>query len=161
MWPEQLMVESGESQVINCSTTCTQPNTGGLETTLHKTLLAEQDQWKLYEVFNISQDTDVICHFTCSGKQESKSLNISVFRECGTAGPCSPRPEPVSTEHMQSCSVTAAGCSRYGPHFPGLLDPVHGLRIFSHPPLVSLSLLATLVLRFAQRRTIQARFRQI
>ncbi|XP_033703352.2 intercellular adhesion molecule 2 isoform X2 [Tursiops truncatus] len=78
-WPEQLMVESGESQVINCSTTCTQPNTGGLETTLHKTLLAEQDQWKLYEVFNISQDTDVICHFTCSGKQESKSLNISVF----------------------------------------------------------------------------------
>ncbi|XP_024616475.1 intercellular adhesion molecule 2 isoform X3 [Neophocaena asiaeorientalis asiaeorientalis] len=43
MWPEQLMVESGESRVINCSTTCTQPNTGGLETTLHKTLLEEQD----------------------------------------------------------------------------------------------------------------------
>ncbi|XP_007175811.1 intercellular adhesion molecule 2 isoform X1 [Balaenoptera acutorostrata] len=79
MWPEQLMVESGESQVINCSTTCTQPNAGGLETTLHKTLLEEQAQWKLYEVFNISQDTDVICHFTCSGKQESRSLNVSVF----------------------------------------------------------------------------------
>uniref|UniRef100_A0A8C0E355 Intercellular adhesion molecule 2 n=1 Tax=Balaenoptera musculus TaxID=9771 RepID=A0A8C0E355_BALMU len=55
MWPEQLM------------------------TTLHKTLLEEQAQWKLYEVFNVSQDTDVICHFTCSGKQESRSLNISVF----------------------------------------------------------------------------------
>lgn len=157
MWPEQLMVESGESRVINCSTTCTQPNTGGLETTLHKTLLEEQGQWKLYEVFNISQDTDVICHFTCSGKQESTSLNISVFRECGTAGPCSPRPGPVSTERTAELLCYCCWVLSLWPPLPW----APGLRIFSHPLLASLSLLATLVLRFAQRRTIQARFRQI
>ncbi|XP_045038280.2 intercellular adhesion molecule 2 isoform X2 [Desmodus rotundus] len=79
MHPEQLLVEHGGSQVINCSTTCPQPQTGGVETSLNKTLLGEQTQWKQYEVFGISQDTVVHCYFTCSEKQESAPANISVF----------------------------------------------------------------------------------
>ncbi|XP_057573264.1 intercellular adhesion molecule 2 [Hippopotamus amphibius kiboko] len=79
MWPEQLMVASGESALINCSTSCAQPDKGGLETPLHKTLLEQQAQWKLFEVFNVSQDTPVICYFICSREQRSRSANISVF----------------------------------------------------------------------------------
>ncbi|XP_054428991.1 intercellular adhesion molecule 2 [Pteronotus mesoamericanus] len=79
MWPEQLMVEFGGSQVINCSTNCPQPDKGGVETNLNKTLLNEQTQWKQYRVSDVSQDTFVLCHFTCSGKQESVRSDITVF----------------------------------------------------------------------------------
>ncbi|XP_036925630.1 intercellular adhesion molecule 2 isoform X1 [Sturnira hondurensis] len=76
---EQLVVEHGGSTVINCSTTCPTPDTGGVETSLNKTLLKEGAQWKQYKVFGISQDTAVLCYFTCSQKQVSAPVNISVF----------------------------------------------------------------------------------
>lgn len=77
-WTKQLVVESGRSQVINCSASCTQPENSGLETTVSKKLLKEGAQWKLYEV-NVSQDTILLCYFTCFGRQEIKRFNISVF----------------------------------------------------------------------------------
>uniref|UniRef100_A0A8C3YR54 Intercellular adhesion molecule 2 n=1 Tax=Catagonus wagneri TaxID=51154 RepID=A0A8C3YR54_9CETA len=49
-----------------------------LVTTFSKHLLDEKPQWKLYEI-NVSQDTTVLCYFTCSGRQEIKRFNISVF----------------------------------------------------------------------------------
>ncbi|XP_058417352.1 intercellular adhesion molecule 2 [Diceros bicornis minor] len=79
MSSERLVVEPGMSWKINCSTNCTQPEKGGLETTLNKTLLVSQTQWKQYLVSSASQDTDVYCYFLCSGEQKLKSLNISVF----------------------------------------------------------------------------------
>ncbi|XP_034882175.1 intercellular adhesion molecule 2 isoform X1 [Mirounga angustirostris] len=79
MYPEQLVVEPGGSKLINCSTSCAQPQTGGLETALTKTLLESGAQWKQYLVSNISQDTVIHCYFTCFGNQKLKSLNISVF----------------------------------------------------------------------------------
>ncbi|KAL4682912.1 hypothetical protein H8957_006400 [Semnopithecus entellus] len=77
--PEKLIVEPKESLKVNCSTTCNQPEVGGLETSLNKILLAEQAQWKHYLISNISHDTVLWCHFTCSGKQESMSSNVSVY----------------------------------------------------------------------------------
>ncbi|XP_047563912.1 intercellular adhesion molecule 2 isoform X2 [Lutra lutra] len=79
MYPEQLVVEPGGSQLVNCSTSCANPKTGGLETTLTKTLNQSGPQWKQFLVSNISQDTVVHCHFTCFGSQKLKSLNVSVF----------------------------------------------------------------------------------
>ncbi|XP_036983907.2 intercellular adhesion molecule 2 isoform X2 [Artibeus jamaicensis] len=79
MCPEQLAVEHGGSEVINCSTTCPRPETGGVETSLNKTLLKEETQWKQYKVFGVSQDTVVYCYFICSKKQISASVNFSVF----------------------------------------------------------------------------------
>ncbi|XP_030876430.1 intercellular adhesion molecule 2 isoform X2 [Leptonychotes weddellii] len=79
MYPEQLVVEPGGSNLINCSTSCAQPQTGGLETALTKTLRESGAQWKQYLVSNISQDTVIHCYFTCFGNQKLKSLNISVF----------------------------------------------------------------------------------
>ncbi|XP_017738354.1 PREDICTED: intercellular adhesion molecule 2 isoform X3 [Rhinopithecus bieti] len=78
--PEKLIVEPKESLKVNCSTTCNQPEVGGLETSLNKILLAEQAQWKHYLISNISHDTVLWCHFTCSGKQESMSSNVSVYQ---------------------------------------------------------------------------------
>ncbi|XP_039091863.1 intercellular adhesion molecule 2 [Hyaena hyaena] len=79
MHPEQLALEPGETQFINCSTSCAQPDVSGLETTLSKTLIAQGTQWKQYMVSNASQDTIIHCYVTCSGKQKLKSLNVNVF----------------------------------------------------------------------------------
>ncbi|XP_038402803.1 intercellular adhesion molecule 2 isoform X6 [Canis lupus familiaris] len=78
-YPEQLAVKPGESQFINCSTSCSRPEAGGLETILAKTLLKSGAQWKEYLVSNISQDTIIYCYFTCFGEQRLTSLNVSVF----------------------------------------------------------------------------------
>nr|XP_031528387.1 intercellular adhesion molecule 2-like isoform X1 [Vicugna pacos] len=77
--PEQPMVKSGGSQVINCSTNCTQPIKGGLETSLDKILLQDYLQWKSFMIFNVSQNSSMRCYFWCSGKLGSKSLNINMF----------------------------------------------------------------------------------
>ncbi|ELW67495.1 intercellular adhesion molecule 2 isoform X2 [Tupaia chinensis] len=79
IWPENLVVEPSESWEVNCSTTCLQPQKGGLEGPVNKTLLDKQPQWNLFLLSNISQDTYILCYFTCSGKQEHKRLNISVY----------------------------------------------------------------------------------
>ncbi|KAG8505153.1 Intercellular adhesion molecule 2 [Galemys pyrenaicus] len=79
VWPEQLALELGGDLNINCSTSCVQPETGGLETTLTKTVQASQPQWIQYLLSNVSEDSVIHCYFTCSGKQLFKSASISVF----------------------------------------------------------------------------------
>lgn len=80
MWPERLVVEPRGSWEVNCSTSCTQPEMGGLETTLTKTLLDSQPQWKRYLISNVSEDTDLQCYFLCAGKHQSKHLSITVYQ---------------------------------------------------------------------------------
>nr|XP_045230528.1 intercellular adhesion molecule 2 isoform X2 [Macaca fascicularis] len=106
---EKLIVKPKESFEVNCSTTCNQPEVGGLETSLNKILLLEQTQWKHYLISNISHDTVLWCHFTCSGKQKSMSSNVSVYHawspeiNMSVKLPCSPasilnrRPLPLCT----------------------------------------------------------------
>ncbi|XP_029402096.1 intercellular adhesion molecule 2 isoform X2 [Mus pahari] len=55
---------------------------GGLETSMNKIMLEEhpQGKWKQFLISNVSKDTVFLCHFTCSGKQHSESLNISVYQ---------------------------------------------------------------------------------
>lgn len=81
IWPAQVAVGPGESWLINCSTSCAQPETGGLETLLSKNLLAKGMGWMQFEVANASSDTIIYCYFICSGEQRSQSLNVTVFRE--------------------------------------------------------------------------------
>lgn len=120
MYPEQLVVEPGGSKLINCSTSCAQPQTGGLETALTKTLLESGARWKQYLVSNISRDTVIHCYFTCLGNQKLKSLNVSVFCECHPAGPSSPGPSPCLLTVCRATLVPLLG-TRFGPHLPGLL----------------------------------------
>lgn len=119
MYPEQLVVEPGESTLINCSTSCALPDTSGLETTLTKTLVASGTQWKQYLVSNVSQDTIIYCYFTCSRKQKLKSLNVSVFCECHTDPPS----RGLSLCRLRVCRATLLLLpgTRYGSHLPGPL----------------------------------------
>ncbi|XP_048654111.1 intercellular adhesion molecule 2 isoform X2 [Marmota marmota marmota] len=80
IWPERLVVENGGSRTVNCSTSCANPDTGGLETTLEKTLLEDQPRWKSFWISNVSWDTVLFCYFTCAGEQQSKSLNVSMYQ---------------------------------------------------------------------------------
>ena len=134
--PEHLMVESGESQFINCTASCTDPEKLVLETELNNILLESQAQWKLFQVDNISKDVELLCSFTCGDRQETKVFNITVFCECRPRGPA-PRGQSLGlqthTQRLCHCSWALS----YGPHLPGLLDPGHGLRICSLPPLAS------------------------
>nr|XP_045015632.1 intercellular adhesion molecule 2 isoform X2 [Jaculus jaculus] len=82
IWPEKLAVETRGSVEVNCSTSCAKPEKIGLETPLNKTLLKydPQNQWAQFLVSNFSQDTVLLCHFTCNGKQLLKSLRVSVYQ---------------------------------------------------------------------------------
>ncbi|XP_027802019.2 intercellular adhesion molecule 2 isoform X3 [Marmota flaviventris] len=80
IWPERLVVENGGSRTVNCSTSCANPDTGGLETTLEKTLLEDQPRWKSFWISNVSWDSVLFCYFTCAGEQQSKSLNVSMYQ---------------------------------------------------------------------------------
>ncbi|XDB61446.1 hypothetical protein AB1E18_014803 [Capra hircus] len=77
--PKHRMVGSGEFQVINCTASCTDPEKLVLETALHKTLLEGQAQWKLFKVVNISENVELMCSFTCGGRQETKVFIVTVF----------------------------------------------------------------------------------
>lgn len=154
----------GESQKINCSTSCPQPEAGGLETTLSKELLHEEAQWKQFLVSNVSQNTVMHCYFTCCGEQMTKTANVSVFCECSRAPP--PGQSLCLLNGCKAILLLPLGASVMAPTSLGFWgdkeqDPGHGLRICSYSSLAALNLLATLVLRLAQRRAIRARLKQI
>lgn len=82
LWSEKQIVEATESWKINCSTSCAAPDKGGLETSMDKVMLEQhpQGRWIQFLVSNVSSDTVFLCHFMCSGKQGSDSLNIRVYQ---------------------------------------------------------------------------------
>lgn len=81
VWPVQVAVGPAESWVVNCSTSCPEPEAGGLDTTLSTTLRARGPRWLQYEVANTSRDAVLYCNFTCAGQQRSQRLSVTVFRE--------------------------------------------------------------------------------
>lgn len=158
--PEHLMVGSGEFQLINCTASCTDPKKLVLETHLNKTLLDSQAQWKLFKVANISKDEKLLCSFTCGDRQETKVFIVTVFCEC--------RPRALLPEAgawvckpTHSGSVTAPGHCPMVPTSPGSWIQASGSESAHTLPWPPQTLPATRILRFAQRQTIQARFRQI
>lgn len=136
--PEQLMVGSGEFQFINCTAGCTDPKRLVLETALNKTLLESQTQWKLFKVYNISRDEELLCSSTCGGKQETKVFHIAVFCECRPRGPAA-RDRSLCLQTRPELLCHCSWMLPCGPHLPGLLDPGHRLRICSHPYLAPLN----------------------
>ncbi|XP_036050440.1 intercellular adhesion molecule 2 [Onychomys torridus] len=82
VWSEKQVVEATESWKVNCSTSCENPENGGLETSMSKIMLEQhpQGKWKQFLVSNISNDTNILCHFTCEKQQHSTNLNITVYQ---------------------------------------------------------------------------------
>ena len=159
--PERLMVGSGEFQFINCTASCKDPKRLVLETALNKILLEDQTQWKLFKVYNISKDEELLCSSTCGDKQETKVFHITVFCEC--------RPRALLPEARACvCKPPRAALSLVlgaplwppPPWAPGSRPQAQNLLTPPHPwPLRTLP--ATRIFRFAQKQAIQARFRQI
>ncbi|XP_072501925.1 intercellular adhesion molecule 2 isoform X2 [Notamacropus eugenii] len=81
MWPEWPVVETGKDLQINCSTNCTHPGKGGIETrNINTTLQKEGTHWKVFHLSNFSQNTNIFCYFICSNIQKKKSVNVIVYR---------------------------------------------------------------------------------
>lgn len=158
--PKHRMVGSGEFQVINCTASCTDPEKLVLETALHKTLLEGQARWKLFKVVNISENVELMCSFTCGGRQETKVFIVTVFCECR---PWALLPEAGAwvCKPTHSGSVTAPGHCPMVPTSPGSWIQATGSESAHTLPWPPQTLPATRILRFTQRQTIQARFRQI
>lgn len=120
MWPEQVTVKHGESLTVNCSTSCLQPQAGGLETVLSKRLLAEAAQWKQFLVYNVSKDTALLCYFSCFGEQKSKTANVSVFCESSRSHPL-PGKGLCLLNGCKAILLLLIGTSLMAAHLPGLL----------------------------------------
>ncbi|XP_020858209.1 intercellular adhesion molecule 2 isoform X2 [Phascolarctos cinereus] len=81
MWPEWPVVEAGKDLWINCSTNCTSPQGGGIETrNIKMTTMREGTHWKAFHLSNFSENTNIFCYFICSDIQKRKSVSVIVYR---------------------------------------------------------------------------------
>ncbi|XP_006833789.1 PREDICTED: intercellular adhesion molecule 5-like [Chrysochloris asiatica] len=80
VWPDQALVEFGQSIVVNCSTTCQDPGPSGIETLFKKTQVGKGHQWKEFLLEDITENSILLCFFSCVGVQKDKSLDISVYQ---------------------------------------------------------------------------------
>nr|XP_012602961.1 intercellular adhesion molecule 5 [Microcebus murinus]XP_012602962.1 intercellular adhesion molecule 5 [Microcebus murinus] len=79
VWPNQALVEYGQSLVVNCSTTCPEPGPSGIETFLKKTQVGKGPQWKEFLLEDVTKNSVLQCFFSCAGIQKDISLGITVY----------------------------------------------------------------------------------
>ncbi|XP_021489947.1 intercellular adhesion molecule 5 [Meriones unguiculatus] len=80
VWPNQALVEFGQSLTINCSTTCPEPGPSGVETFLKKTQLSKGPQWKEFLLEDVTENSVLQCFFSCSGVQKETTLDITMYQ---------------------------------------------------------------------------------
>ncbi|XP_057569873.1 intercellular adhesion molecule 5-like [Hippopotamus amphibius kiboko] len=80
VWPDQALVKYGQSLMVNCSTTCPDPGPNGIETLLKKTQVGKGPQWKEFLLEDVTQDSILLCFFSCAGIQKDISLGITVYQ---------------------------------------------------------------------------------
>uniref|UniRef100_A0A8B9IIC4 Ig-like domain-containing protein n=1 Tax=Anser cygnoides TaxID=8845 RepID=A0A8B9IIC4_ANSCY len=122
-------VSYGGTVLINCSTTCADPNAiGGVETSLTKEEAARGCGWLAVRLNNVTEPlSEVLCFFTCFGQR-----NTSVFRMLAY-GKCPLRPAPA-----EDASVAVSHLLTVGPGDHGQDVPCHAeLSLRPHGPLFS------------------------
>lgn len=77
--PKEAFLPRGGSIRVNCSATCDQSHTLGLETPFTKTELDSGDNWKLFELSNVQKDDTPICFVNCGDRQVTASTSITVY----------------------------------------------------------------------------------
>ncbi|XP_032121824.1 intercellular adhesion molecule 5 isoform X2 [Sapajus apella] len=80
VWPNQALVEFGQSLVVNCSTTCPDPGPSGIETFLKNTRVGKGPQWKEFLLEDVTENSILQCFFSCAGIQKDTSLSITVYQ---------------------------------------------------------------------------------
>lgn len=79
--PQNPVVPTGGTLLVNCSTDCPQPELISLETSLFKEEAGEGLGWKAYWLSNVTGDSEIFCSGICNGSQMSDSSDITVYRE--------------------------------------------------------------------------------
>ncbi|XP_003798092.1 intercellular adhesion molecule 1 [Otolemur garnettii] len=77
--PSKAMLPRGGSLQINCSSSCDQKATVGLETPLTKRLVTRGDNWIVYELSNVGRDSKPICFSNCNNNQSSVGASLTVY----------------------------------------------------------------------------------
>lgn len=81
---------------VNCSSSCKEDLSLGLETQWLKDELESGPNWKLFELSEIGEDSSPLCFENCGTMQSSASATITVYCEWQGQGPGTRRP----TGHM-------------------------------------------------------------
>lgn len=125
------MVESGESQLFNCTASCTDPEKLVLETELNNILL-EPGSVEAVPGRQHLQGRRAPVQFHLRRQAGDESFNITVFCEWSPTGPAPRAAAWVCKPNRQALSLLLG--TVLWSHLPGLLDPGHGLRICSLLP---------------------------
>nr|XP_035975506.1 intercellular adhesion molecule 1 isoform X2 [Halichoerus grypus] len=109
--PPEAIIPRGGSVQVNCSTSCDQSSTLGLETQLTKKEVAHGVNWKVFELSDVQEDSHPICFANCH-KQTMASMSLTVywFPERVELLPL-PRWQPVGENLTLRCQV-AGGAPR-------------------------------------------------
>ena len=67
---------------VTCSTSCDQPDLLGIETPLpKKELLLGGNNWKVYELSNVQEDSQPMCYSNCPDGQSTAKTFLTVYCE--------------------------------------------------------------------------------
>nr|XP_012646121.1 intercellular adhesion molecule 1 [Microcebus murinus] len=112
VFPTEATLPRGGSVQINCSSSCDQQASLGLETDLDKTEVARGNNWKAYELSNVRKDSNLICFSVCGGEQTMAAASLTVYW-CPDQVELAPLPswQPVGENLTLRCQV-AGGAPR-------------------------------------------------
>ncbi|XP_011810257.1 PREDICTED: intercellular adhesion molecule 1 [Colobus angolensis palliatus] len=80
VFPPEVILPRGGSVVVNCSASCDQPILLGMETPLpKKEILPGGNNWKMYELSNVQEDSQPMCYSNCPDGQSSAKTFLTVY----------------------------------------------------------------------------------
>ncbi|KAL4701661.1 hypothetical protein H8959_015665, partial [Pygathrix nigripes] len=80
VFPQEVILPRGGSVVVNCSASCDQPILLGMETPLpKKEILPGGNNWKMYELSNVQEDSQPMCYSNCPDGQSSAKTFLTVY----------------------------------------------------------------------------------
>lgn len=98
-------VPYGGATLINCSTTCADPNaTVGLETSLTKEEAARGRGWLAVRLSNVTEpSSDIVCFCSCFGHRKVSSFRMLAYGKCPP-----PRPAPAAERSLGTAGGSVA-----------------------------------------------------
>ncbi|XP_004378609.1 intercellular adhesion molecule 3 [Trichechus manatus latirostris] len=104
--PQDPVVPTGGSLLVNCSADCPNPSQIALETALSKELVDSGLSWSAFQLSNVTSDSKIICSSFCSGNQITSTTGITVYRlpERVELAPLPPW-QPVGDNFTLRCQV--------------------------------------------------------
>ncbi|XP_035139981.1 intercellular adhesion molecule 1 [Callithrix jacchus] len=80
VFPQVVILPRGGSVLVNCSSSCDQRPFLGLETPLTKReVLPGGNNWKMFELSNVQEDSQPICFSNCGGRQSTAKTFLTVY----------------------------------------------------------------------------------